>query len=1061
LQHLRTDGLTLRGVIHGAGVLRDSLLQNQSWEQFASVLQPKVQGAWHLHHLTQSFNQAPNQAPNQSLNQPSDLEFFVLFSSVASLLGSPGQGNYAAANAFMDTLAQYRRSQGLPALSINWGPWANGGMAIAAGDTLQQRLVRSGFDLIDPNQGLEWLSRLLFPSDLSKTDLSETDSNTIPIPTQIPAQIGAMRIRWDDIRKRLTPAQQAFLSPVLEQLQETEDQGQTIIEDREQAATATLQPQIATRPSPMNQVLAAVESDRPTLFTTYLQQQIGQVLQLQPEQLSVTRNLMEVGMDSLMVMEAINQLRQDFDIMLYPREFYEHPTLSTLADYLAQEFTRLHPTPNLELNVSSAETPHGQNVSIPPSFHPSTSPHSPASPPSPTSPLILPGLHSATSEVTLHQGDRLPPAIFILSSPRSGSTLLRVMLAGHSKLFAAPELHLLPFNRMAERQQQLGDSHLSEGLERSLMDLNQWDRDTSSAQVQDWLNQNAPISEVYAALQATLQKAAGSGDRLLVDKSPTYAMHRPTLDRAEALFRNAKYIHLVRHPYSVMESFVRMRMDKLLGIPTSHPYQLAEQIWRQSNQNILDFAATIDGDRYHLIQYEDLVRDPSATLSHLCQFLCIDLEPSLLNPYEGDRMTDGVHDTSLSLGDPNFLLHQRIDPSLAEAWKTIALPQPLAEKTEAIAHTLNYTLLGQADGRSPRVTKGGRQTTEAPLRSSQSGNQSVQNLKSSSAAAELTLTLNGLTHSICTWGDDSAPPIVCIHGILDQGLIWEPVAQVLAQQGYRVIAPDLRGHGRSSHVGPGGSYHLLDFLSDIDAIINHLYPPTPHSPTQNPNSKISSGVEQSVEQGNAPESIYALIGHSMGSIIAALYASSRPERVRSLTLVETILPAEKRAQVTDQLTALLNTQSPIPDHPIFPDVATAARRLRQGTPSLSEDFSLKLAERICTELDTAHSETTTTDPNPKGVKWAWDEKLRNRTGIGFSRMPFGRGDYLQLLSQLSMPMTVLYGDRSTFNRPEDLAAQAEALSDSNRITLPGGHNLHLDAATEVARVIVDAIANAQ
>ena len=180
----------------------------------------------------------------------------------------------------------------------------------------------------------------------------------------------------------------------------------------------------------------------------------------------------------------------------------------------------------------------------------------------------------------------------------------------------------------------------------------------------------------------------------------------------------------------------------------------------------------------------------------------------------------------------------------------------------------------------------------------------------------------------------------------------------------------------------------------------------------------------------------------MGSIIAALYASSRPERVRSLLMVETILPADKQSQVRDQLTTLLNAHTTAPEHPIFPDIVTAARRLRQGTPSLSEAFSLELAERICTSADS------------EGVQWAWDKKLRNRTGIGFSRMPFGREDYLKLLNQLSMPITLVYGDRSTFNRPEDLAAQAEALSTARRVVLPGGHNIHLDAISELTSIII-------
>ena len=101
-------GAPLRGVIHMAGVLDDGLLQDQTWDRFEAVMAPKMLGAWHLHALTRAM----------------PLEVFALFSSAASVLGSAGQANHAAANAFLDGLAHFRRAEGLPAVSINWGPWA-------------------------------------------------------------------------------------------------------------------------------------------------------------------------------------------------------------------------------------------------------------------------------------------------------------------------------------------------------------------------------------------------------------------------------------------------------------------------------------------------------------------------------------------------------------------------------------------------------------------------------------------------------------------------------------------------------------------------------------------------------------------------------------------------------------------------------------------------------------------------------------------------------------------------------------------------------------------------
>src|SRR5262249_34751255 len=102
----------LRGVVHAAGALDDGMLMRQTPEQFARVLAPKVAGAWNLHLATRGRQ----------------LDHFVLFSSTAAILGSPGQGNYAAANSFLDALAHYRRASSLPAPNIHWGTFACVGM---------------------------------------------------------------------------------------------------------------------------------------------------------------------------------------------------------------------------------------------------------------------------------------------------------------------------------------------------------------------------------------------------------------------------------------------------------------------------------------------------------------------------------------------------------------------------------------------------------------------------------------------------------------------------------------------------------------------------------------------------------------------------------------------------------------------------------------------------------------------------------------------------------------------------------------------------------------------
>nr|WP_051367626.1 SDR family NAD(P)-dependent oxidoreductase [Hamadaea tsunoensis] len=132
----------LRGIIHAAGVLDDAPFTHLTPKRFATVLDPKVRGAWHLSERTRS-------AP---------VELFVLYSSLASVTGSAGQANYAAANAFLDALAAYRQGLGLAGLSVAWGPWRDGGLADR--DRVLDRLAAAGVHALDPAAALAALDRL-------------------------------------------------------------------------------------------------------------------------------------------------------------------------------------------------------------------------------------------------------------------------------------------------------------------------------------------------------------------------------------------------------------------------------------------------------------------------------------------------------------------------------------------------------------------------------------------------------------------------------------------------------------------------------------------------------------------------------------------------------------------------------------------------------------------------------------------------------------------------------------------------------------------------------------
>ena len=149
LETISTTSLPpLKGVIHAAGLLDDGLVQNLTWQRFTKVMAPKVQGTWNLHQLTKDL----------------PLDFFVCFSSMAAILGAPGQANYSAANSFMDALVHYRRGLGLPGLSINWGGWGAVGMTARLDTVNQKRLESSGVTLIETERGMQALESLLSES---------------------------------------------------------------------------------------------------------------------------------------------------------------------------------------------------------------------------------------------------------------------------------------------------------------------------------------------------------------------------------------------------------------------------------------------------------------------------------------------------------------------------------------------------------------------------------------------------------------------------------------------------------------------------------------------------------------------------------------------------------------------------------------------------------------------------------------------------------------------------------------------------------------------------------
>jgi NAD(P)-dependent dehydrogenase (short-subunit alcohol dehydrogenase family)/acyl carrier protein len=287
LDEFRAEGWPpIRGVVHAAGVLQDGLLTQLDAPALDSVLRPKMMGGWLLHRLLED-------AP---------LDFFVLFSSAGSLLGQPGQGNYAAANAFLDALAHHRKAQGQPALSINWGAWGGLGFAnTPGGKRLAARLALLGIKSITPGRALEVLQRLL---------------------RQGSTQVAVVPVDWGQYRQ-FYPA--GTESPLLSELA------------REEADNS---PHAGHPGEKRSTLLAAEPAERRQLLRSYLIELVARVLGLPASKLDVQQPLSNLGLDSLMAVELKNRIALDLGVNVPMVKFLQGPSVEEAAAYLFEQLTQ-------------------------------------------------------------------------------------------------------------------------------------------------------------------------------------------------------------------------------------------------------------------------------------------------------------------------------------------------------------------------------------------------------------------------------------------------------------------------------------------------------------------------------------------------------------------------------------------------------------------------------------------------------------------------------------------------------------------------------------------------
>ena len=288
LSDIRATMPPLRGIFHLAGLLDDGVLREQTRERFDRVMAAKMLGAWHLHELTQAER----------------LDWFVLFSSAAALLGSPGQGNYASANAFLDALAHHRRWQRLPALSVNWGSWAEVGMAARLIEAEGQRWAAAGVGWIEPNRGLHTLEHLM------------ADDRT---------QAGVLPIDWPKFFARIPAGSEpAWLAELAGE-----------------ARTATVAPE-AVRPDLLEELKAVTPAERFDLALDHVRKQAARVLAIDEANLpDPRRTLNELGFDSLTAVEFANRVGRSIGHHLSPSLLFDYPTLESLTRHLVSDVLQL------------------------------------------------------------------------------------------------------------------------------------------------------------------------------------------------------------------------------------------------------------------------------------------------------------------------------------------------------------------------------------------------------------------------------------------------------------------------------------------------------------------------------------------------------------------------------------------------------------------------------------------------------------------------------------------------------------------------------------------------
>jgi NAD(P)-dependent dehydrogenase (short-subunit alcohol dehydrogenase family) len=273
---IRATMPALRGIVHAAGILDDAVIAHLSPARFQSVMAAKVSGALAL----------------DAHVQGGDLDFLVYYSSAAGVLGTPGQANYAAANAMLDALSHSQRARGIPAISIDWGTWGDVGLA-AASEQRAARLALQGLNPLSSKEGAALVAEIL---------------------DEAPVQVAAMSLdpaRW--CASHPAAARSGLFTNLMRPSANPAGNGENFVASLRFLAEEQLQ----------------------AALIAWLRQQVAAVLRLDSERVLQDKPLRALGLDSLMALELRNRLERNLRLKLSATLVWNYPTITAMAAYLA------------------------------------------------------------------------------------------------------------------------------------------------------------------------------------------------------------------------------------------------------------------------------------------------------------------------------------------------------------------------------------------------------------------------------------------------------------------------------------------------------------------------------------------------------------------------------------------------------------------------------------------------------------------------------------------------------------------------------------------------------